>query len=685
MKDHTITRQEVEDRWIALRDNFKNTLKIEEVAEFLGRSESDLTKQKVRMTLVELANYRLEKGTNGWVNEDGTLASGDVVICEGLETFFVPAVEGTLSMQEFLESYSEKGQYLLKVIKDDIDNLLERWTKKGFEGMPYLKGRPSRVLKSEFADIEINLVESACMAIRVILHYYTLIHRSKETEKRFSEFFEPHFRNQKKSLEEVFSKALNVIIRAFQKGSDGKIGTAKTDGELGSGWSWCEHSGLPPMLYFTQCAVDAFTELDIYLIRPHVIDQEDLPLVVKKLYTENEQLLKDYQFCVDMSRRWVLNKVIKGISQNYGFYYEESANIEILDTINDNDKMYQLSKELYAMEDFERVDKKSDKALSPFVITIDSKEKELYAPFVEYNSLYALTIMLWSFGDKREDGEEDDPNLKAKIERALMQLIINYRDYPVIKKVLTDYPFLFTLPDVVNGEKIFSFNVQNEHQLKYEDSGYLTLLARILVLYGVYGVADHSVLDPIIQELYVDLLFAKNRRDVNYPNLWSKNDVEVFSTFRAVQTLTFYYAYQRGKEINKVNNTQQSPAEFFKNIAEQLESSDGKVSQNRTTKLKTDELRKVNFDFANYREFFLGQSDADWPMSDAEDQKEHLKRLESFGDRIIQLLIGGKIDLEKAQNVLKQLNSFVKNPWDKSGILRHEVRMEGLEERYFGS
>lgn len=679
-----ISRDEVQDRWIALRDRINNSIYPKDVARFLSRPESELTRDKILLTLKELANYRLAS-PDGWVNDGENSAQGDIVICEGLETFFVPAVEGSLNFQEFLEAYSDKSSEFLKAMQDDLDNLLERWDKKGFEGAPYIKGRLSRAVKPDFLEKGISLVESASMAIRVIIHFYTLVLRSREKkERRMSEFFEPYLRNKKTKLEKVFKAALEVTIESFQKGEDGKIGTSENNGKPGSGWSWCQIPGLPPMLYFTQCAVDAFTELDIYLIRPFIGNGE-LPVAMKKLYSDNEELLKDYQFCVDMSRRWVQNNVLDGISRNYGFYYEEDANVEILDSIDDENKIEQFLLELESLDNFER-EKKFESILSPFVIRRGNKEKELNAPFVVYNSLYALTILLWSFGDNREDGEDYDQGLKAKIERAFLQIVINYRNYPIIKKILDNYPYQFTLPDVQKGEKVFSNSVSRDHQLSYEDSGFLTLLARLLVLFGVYGFADHSLLDPIIKESYLDLQFFKNRRNSKYPNLWSQNDVEVFSTFRAVQTLTFYYLYQQGKELNLVENRQQKPSDLFRYVADQLALIDVKENGVTAPEVSSNSDKvKVHFEYGSFRDFYMDKADADWPMSDAEEQKEHLSRFESFGDRMIQLMVDGKIDAEKGRNVLKQLNSYVKNPWDKNGKLRHEVRIEGLEERYFGS
>lgn len=241
---NNVTREEVDERWTALRNRINNVVYPKEVAAFLSKPESDLTKQKILATLKEMANYRLES-PSGWVNE-GDSAQGDIVICEGLETFFAPAVEGSVSFQEFLEVYNENGQEFLKTIQEDLSSLLDRWNKKGFEGTPYIKGSPNKALRQEYFDQGIGLVESACFAIRVILHFYTLVLRSRGKETRFAEFFEPYLRSQKVKFQKVFTKALMLIVQAFQKGKDGKIGTSEIDGVQGSGWSGANSRGFHP-------------------------------------------------------------------------------------------------------------------------------------------------------------------------------------------------------------------------------------------------------------------------------------------------------------------------------------------------------------------------------------------------------------------------------------------------------
>ncbi len=672
-----VHQQEVEDRWVAIRRRINNAVYKEDVAEFLSRSESDLTKKKIIATLSELANYRLDS-PDGWVNEGETSAQGDVVICEGLETFFVPAVEGTLSIQEFMETYADRSQEFLRFIQDDLGNLLERWLKKGFEGTPYIKGRSNRVLKPEYQEKGINLVESACMSIRIIIHFYTLVLQSNGKEKRFSEFFESFLRTQKNKFQQVFSNALSLIVESFQKGKDGKIETAETEGMPGSGWSWCQFEGLPPMLYFTQCAVDAFTELDVYLIRPHQ-KKDNMTVAMEKLFSENQQAINDFQFCVDMSRRWVLNRVLNKISHNYGLHFEEYANVKILDTIDDEFKMSQYIAELESIDNFER-EKNNDSVLSPFITRRGNREKELNAPFVEYNSLYSLLIILWTFGDQREDGEEADSTIKAKIERALLQLVINYRKYPTIREIVDKYPYRFTLPDVQKGEKIFSSNSSPDHQLAYEDSGFLTLLARLLVFFGVYGIADHSLLDPIIKELYTDLLFSRNRRNAKYPNLWSQNDIEVFSTFRAVQTLTFYYIYQQGKELNQGESKKQTPSQLFQAVADQLAKSEMQSDSVPKTSNTDQSIPKKEFPFPNFREYYRKNSSQDWSPAVDQLQKDHIKRFETLGDMIIHALKCNKMKEERGCNVLESLVSYLEKPWDKNGKLLHRNKIEGLEE-----
>jgi hypothetical protein len=162
---------------------------------------------------------------------------------------------------------------------------------------------------------------------------------------------------------------------------------------------------------------------------------------------------------------------------------------------------------------------------------------------VFYNSLYALLILLWSWGDRSDDGTVVDDDAKNKINRAISQLVYNYSSIPVVKEVLDRFEYVFSLP----GKGIFKAN--SEKELGYLDSAFLPLLTRLLVLFVVYGVGDRNMLEPIIRNLYVELLQSRHRNDIKYSALWSTNQIEMFSTQRALQALTFYYAYASGKEI----------------------------------------------------------------------------------------------------------------------------------------
>jgi hypothetical protein len=171
-------------------------------------------------------------------------------------------------------------------------------------------------------------------------------------------------------------------------------------------------------------------------------------------------------------------------------------------------------------------------------------EEMQHPPMVFYNTLYALLILLWSWGDRSDDGQEVDEDAKSKINRAISQLIYNYGSIPVVKEILNRFNYVFYLP----GKNIFSNEKTGQKEREYLDSAFLPLLTRLLVLFVVYGVGDRNMLEPVIRNLYVELLQSRYRVRINYSALWSAKEIEVFSTQRAIQALTFYYTYASGKE-----------------------------------------------------------------------------------------------------------------------------------------
>lgn len=270
------------------------------------------------------------------------------------------------------------------------------------------------------------------------------------------------------------------------------------------------------MLFFTASAVDAFAELDLYLIRPAIGNdwKEEPSSGQKKLlefYNNNRDELISLQLCVEMSRRWVQSSALSYLSQGYGLHPEE----------------WRLEQDLGDYKVYED----------------ELKRKGFNQPaLVLYNSLYVLQILLWSWGDRNERGDGYDEGEKSRINRALAQLVYNYDSFQAVKEILKEFPYKFFLP----GKKYFISATDNK--CEYLDSGFLPLLTRLLVLFVVYGVGDRNLLEPVIRNLYIELLQNRNRGSVKNSVLWSSDAIEIFSTQRAIQALTFYFAYARGKE-----------------------------------------------------------------------------------------------------------------------------------------
>jgi hypothetical protein len=519
----------ITDRWNLIRKTGDLSLSPESVAAYLRIPESVLVRDRIIESLIQFADYRLE--TSGFASSDPP-TPGDMATCEGLEAFLVPAVEGALPFSKFLEHYAAKGgntEAFAAAIKDDISGLLDKWEKGLFAGEPYANIKKLQTsiepnIRDQFKHI--NITESAALACRVLIHLLTLkLNRADE------ELFQEKIANEldERRMLAALKEAIDFLVRAFQKGKgtteEEEIVNAKIGPDAGSGWSWTDRPGLPPMLFFTAAAVDAFAELDLYLIRPAVDkkwESKGLKLIV--FHDENAEKLQHFQLCIDMARRWVLKAVLLNLIDGFGMYAEK------LPTTDGTDEYL----------DYE----KSPKGYVHYKEDLDRWELP-HPPMVFYNSLYALLILLWSWGDRNDAGDSVNDDAKNKINRAISQLVFNYSSIPVVKEILDKIQYLFYLPGSVfkKGEK------EPKEPRSYIDSAFLPLLTRLLVLFVVYGVGDRNMLEPVIRNLYVELLQSRHRGSIEYSALWSKDAIEVFSTQRSIQALTFYYAYASGKEI----------------------------------------------------------------------------------------------------------------------------------------
>lgn len=526
----------VKERWDRIRKNKECDLALtpESVAKYLATPESKLVRRRISESLSQFAQYRIEMRDKGFVSREPD-APGEMATCEGLEAFLVPAVEKALPFSKFLEEFDkedrEKKQRFVATVKRDVRGLLEGWKEGRFSGQPYANTDKIfdailPTLQSQFKPI--NITEAAAMACRVLIHLLTL-KLNRPEEKLFQQEIGKELDDNQ--LSTALCHAIEFLIRAFQKGDgeseEARIANATFAKDPGSGWSWTDHPGLPPMLFFTAAAVDAFAELDLYLIRP-VVNNELANSIngqkIAEIYNNNKEKLLQLQLCVEMARRWVQKAVLPNLSVGYGQHVERFP--------KGNDPLareleYDLIPKDY--EDYET----------------GIKRLKLASPVVFYNSLYALLILLWSWGDWDDKGEDYDDEATSRINRALAQLIYNYTSIPGVKEILNRVRYVFYLP----GKGIFQPQPRKEDKCSYMDSAFLPLLTRLLVLFVVYGVADRNLLEPVIRDLYVELLQNQNRKKLEHSALWSSEGVEVFATQRAIQALTFYYAYARGKEI----------------------------------------------------------------------------------------------------------------------------------------
>lgn len=658
----TVEYKDVTARWLRIRKNPKCDLALSpsKVAAFLATRESENVTQKIRDSLTHLAEWRLE--TTDFENDE--TGSGPIVTCEGLEAFLVPAVEGALTLSDFLAGYKRRDE-LAEALVRDIEGLLKRWDKDGFTGEPYTNQaeiRKSVDPKKKKGLGKINITEATAVATRVIVHLLTL-QLQRPNEKLFHELI-----GSKLDIEALFSclaEAIRSLVEAFQKSDDKEnpIGNASIQQEEGSGWSWTAYPGLSPMLFFTAAAVDAFAELDLYLIRPATLFTEDeCDDALRSFYGTHKEELLNYQFCVDMARRWVVNEVLPNISTGLGFYGEMRDEASGKDLIEIPDGFGEYSDEL------KRVAKSEDD---------ENLADEPGRIFLLYNNLYALLILLWTFADWDDEGAEQEAEVVAATERALLQLVYGYR-IPVWKEVLDGFQLKFNL----FGGSLF----QRGRCVPYMDSGFGTQFARLLIFYGVYGVGDRTVLDPLTQDLYVGLLMDRNRNDANSAYLWSSRVREVFSTQRAIQVLTFYQAFARGREYaNYGGGDRNSMADFFRGVANLL---DEEPSRPRADEKAEDETLG---DVEEPRE--------QEPEIEAESMKDycdfvskpfvlmHSEFLDEIGDiiefgtKILNWYHEKKVPFADAKPFLDDCAEFLHMPHDDKNELKEEARQE-LRDRY---
>jgi hypothetical protein len=543
-----ITGNAVRARWQTIRSNPDCNLSLapDSVAEYLARRESELVRDRIRETLIQLAQYRVAQKLFRSKEPSG---KGPLATCEGLEAFLVPAVEEALPLSAALDALDTTPglkQSFANAFVEDVNGLLDDWEKDRFSGEPYADEQAitAVLLPNRLAEVTaIDIVEAAAMACRVLTHILTLKLARPHEEATFRELIGDRLEDDR--MFRSLKNGIDFLVRSFQKGAgrddEEKITSARIAGKIGSGWSWTDWQGLPPMLFFTAASIDAFAELDLYLIRSAADDswgkenQERQKII--EFCKNHGKALELLQLCVDMSRRWVQSSVLNALSTGDGVLTENNP-------------------EFFA----------NTEGIKPF-------ESELRraglkeAPMLFYNNLYALQILLWSWADWNDEGTAPDLSAKQKINRALAQLVYNYDSIPAVKTILNRIPYIIYLP----GKE--HFNKETEKQRPYLDSGFLPLLTRLLVLFVVYGVGDRNLLEPVIRKLYVELLQNRHRVIPAYTALWSSDAIEIFSTQRAVQALTFYFAYARGKEQMEAQRS---------NFAQGTTTDDAIVFRNRT-------------------------------------------------------------------------------------------------------
>jgi hypothetical protein len=668
-----VSPEEILDRWRRIRTNPECELSLEPdaVARFLRRPESEIVKNRIQEALTDLARYLLD--TDGFESERPA-GAGDLATCEGLEAFLVPAVEEAVPFSELLDKMSASDrEKFVAAIAAEINGLVGNWSTNVFSGAPY--GNPVVLRRALRPDVkaelgEINSTEAAAFACRVLVHLLTLMAR-RDQERLFIETIGARLVLQ--NLLAALKKAIEFLVEAFQKQEGGdnerqRIVAAKIEGKPGSGWSWTARQGLYPMLFFTASAVDAFAELDLYLIRP-MVRSENIHNDLATFYGENKELIDNFQLCVDMARRWVDGSVLPWLSENVAQYVEKLP----------------LDPHPYAMES-SNYDAGDFKLRHEKLVTAHQLR---HPPIVYYNNVYALLILLWSYSDWDASGTEVNRRSKTAIDQALAQIVRRY-SMPDIHEFLNRFPNVFYLP----GEQLFTDGPKA--RCEYLDSAFLPLLTRLLILFVVYGVGDRNLLEPVIRNLYVELLQSRYRSE-KYSGLWSEAAIELYSTQRAVQALTFYYAYARGREL-LVSSSEQAGSLLFRNTTgldlvlearllsqrarKNIDAEAPKDHIEPPDKAKQELLEKTADGFLGFCRRLPGYANPKLMGLDPERDKEvveFLKQIEALGNKVIGEVSNGRIEgVAEGEKLLCSLCELVSGyeSSDRQGVF------STLEERY---
>ena len=633
------------------------SLSAENVAGFFSESsESSLVKDRIFETLYQLADLRI-KSKKGFQNDDSSFSNGVLTTCEGLESFLVPAVEEVLPLSEFLNNYHEQAK-LRVCLQQDIMELLDYWGNSQFPGDPYLDiNTISRCLKTEYINnekyAEPGCVESGAHACRVITHLLTLIYNRPE-EQQFNKLVGTKLKGKSKEIFEALQNTMTFLVEAFQSPDDNDEGKDKKS--YRAGWSWTNWEKLPPILFFTQSVIDAYAELDLYIIRPASMESIPCDPKVAEFYDANEELFSRLQECVDEARVWVQQDILPHVATKLGLYQDDQIAVKPLFEHQELFKSHEII--LNYKSSLSEIDELS-------------REGEPINPTILYNNLYALLVLFWTFGDWNEEGTGPDIPRKGQIERTLVQLIYNYRNIPIIQKILNNIPFVFYLP----GGDYFDKSIAEKEKPSYYDSGFTTLLSRQLVLFGVYGVGDRNIIDPLIRNNYVDLLLNRHRVKASYSYLWSQNQIEIFSTFRAVQTLTFYYAYLDGYEYASRNRVARGGGaeatnyeQFFAGLIKQLHPNGQSMAHAQMEDAESEEERPQRPD--SFRAYYLEKHES-WPGGATDEQKLFFQAMEKLGTELLQTDVE-KYPIKEIDGLLSRLEAIVEKPLNKEGALRVE-------------
>lgn len=474
---------------------------------------SESIKNDILLAWNGLVISRLEKGY--FDNEDNPFnREARIATAEGLESFLIPCLKSPELKEELMERLKTKktnGGKFIDAFMNDINYLvnatiIKEESKghvspkdsqgKGFFSDPYW--HPESVKKAILPNAKaknpilgkgyIEIVDSIGFIVPTMIHFLKLFKNEDLFKSKRINF---------NNIENVITEGIKKIINWHIKGE-------------GWGWGDKEKYGLPTNLYSTWTVCETFSEIDDYILKEEIALGKKHPFGFKS---------KDMWKCIEETKNYIVDNYLDFMIEEEPILPKKNGSeIESFTVNNQNSIKYiDLNNDLYALD--------------ILILTYADRKWENNLPFI-------ATI------DKRIEETELDEEIRNKLELALYKIIKIYKN-PEAKKILQtkEYKFYFEPGNVLNKQ---TFR-REPKWFEYSDKSFLPLLLRVIIQFLMYNIGNPIVLEELATEIYIDLLLTRHKKEPKLRHCWDDTYFGVYTTERAIETLTDLYLYYKEK------------------------------------------------------------------------------------------------------------------------------------------